>query len=448
MSRQARLVSLVLLLGALASGCTKRLLITIESQTQIEADTLEVAVSNAARTTQVTLARGASLQLPPERDFSLDLDRAVQGEVAVAVHALRNGQQVAEGTGGVLLGSGRQTRLRITLQPDDGTSPRLALLAGKLGGAGSLDGPTAQARFNFPAGIAADRSRNLLYVADMGGNDTIRRVDLASGQVSTLVGFPGYSGSSDGVGPAARVSSPIDVAFDALNNRLYVADSLNATIRSIDVATATVSTLAGAPGERGAIDAPLADARFNSPQALALDDTSSTLYVADTENHNIRVIDLAAGIVGTLAGVAGQADCVDEVGTSARFNHPQDLALRGGRLYVADRDNHVVRMIDLATRQVTILAGSCGQAACTDATGTDARFATPVSVELDDSGAMLFVAEQGNQTLRSITLATRAVRPLAGACGQAGSVDGTGTEARFFTPRGLAWGGGRHIVGR
>jgi secreted PhoX family phosphatase len=121
----------------------------------------------------------------------------------------------------------------------------LELLAGDIGGPGNLDGAGAEARFNFPDGVAVDRAGNL-YVADT-GNSTIRKI-TAAGVVTTLAGAPGIQGSADGTGADARFASPAGVAVDSAGN-LYVADG-NTTLRKVTPA-GVVTTLAGTAGMAG-----------------------------------------------------------------------------------------------------------------------------------------------------------------------------------------------------
>ena len=178
----------------------------------------------------------------------------------------------------------------------------------------------------FPSGVALDGAGNL-YVADQ-GNNTIRQVVLASGAVSTLAGTPTQSGSSkDGIGPAARFNIPAGVAADRMGN-VYVADRFNNTIRQVVVATRAVTTLAGTAGQAGSADGIGPAARFNSVFAVAADDTGN-LYVADAGNHTLRQVVVATGAVTTLAGTAGVPGNTDGIGSAARFYNSVGVAVDG-----------------------------------------------------------------------------------------------------------------------
>src|SRR6266540_4359809 len=163
-------------------------------------------------------------------------------------------------------------------------------------------------QFLDPNGVAADASGNV-YVADT-LNCTIRKITPA-GAVSTLAGSAGSCGRVDATGTAARFDSPMAVAVDTLGN-LYVADYGSDSIRKITPA-GTVTKLAG--GTWGSADGPGSAAQFYSPMGVAVD-ASGNVYVADTNNYTIRKI-TSDGVVSTLAGTAGVTGSADGVGAAA-----------------------------------------------------------------------------------------------------------------------------------
>jgi hypothetical protein len=273
------------------------------------------------------------------------------------------------------------------------------------GVAGSTDGPGSSATFDSPLGLAEDSSGNI-YVAEgstNGGtaNHTIRTV-TPTGDVSTFAGMAGQSGSDDGTGSAARFNNPHGVAVDASSN-LYVADTDNSTIRKITPA-GDVSTFAGLAGQTGGADGTGNAARFNHPSGVAVG-PSGNIYVADSSNHTIRQI-TPAGVVTTLAGsLQGFAD---GTGAAAKFNFPNGVAVDADEnIYVADFNNHRIRMVTSAG-VVSTLAGS-GARGSTDGTGTAATFNFPTSlaVGLDPSSSQkyIFVADSASQRIRRITSA-------------------------------------------
>ncbi len=316
--------------------------------------------------------------------------------------------------------------------------------AGTVGSAGSTDGTGTAARFNSPGGMAVDDVGNV-YVADT-NNHTIRKITPAGG-VTTLAGS-GVQGSANGTCSAAMFSSPKSVAVDNAENDntgsdnkriIYVADTNNHTIRKITPADGVVATLAGLAGVQGSADG-TGSARFYSPGGVAVDGTGN-VYVADTNNHTIRKITPADGVVATLAGLAGIQGNADGTGSAAQFNSPGGVAVDdAGNVYVADTSNDTIRKIS-PTGAVTTLAGSAGSAGSADGTGSAAQFNSPSGVAVDDAGNV-YVADTNNYTIRKITPAG-VVTTLVGTAGSLGSADGTGGAARFYNPTGLAvdcWG--------
>lgn len=309
-------------------------------------------------------------------------------------------------------------------------------LAGAAGQAGSTDSTGANARFKSPAALALDAVAGVLYVADT-GNHTIRRLVIATGAVTTLAGSPVTTGSTvNATGSAARFHGPIALALSADRASLHVADFEGQTVRRIAVATGAVTTLAGSPGAAGADDGSGAAARFDSPKGLAMAPNGDVL-VADTNGCRIRRV-TTAGLVSTLAGGYLQPGSADAVGPAARFNQPQGLAYDAvaGRLVVADALNAQIRALDLGTLAVATLAGRPVSQGSADGAAALARFRDPWGVARDAAGN-LYVVERGNHTLRKITPAGE-VSTLAGLAGAAGSTDGAGAAARFNEPVGVA----------
>lgn len=289
----------------------------------------------------------------------------------------------------------------------------------------------------FPVAIAADSAGNL-YVGDT-GNDTIVRVTPA-GAATTFAGSGGQTGTADGTGTAARFNDPSGIAIGG-DGTLSVSDTANATVRRIS-ATGVVTTLAGSPNTRGNTNGTGSAATFRSPLGLA-QDASGNLYVADAQNHTIRRI-TPAGVVTTFAGSAGASGSVDGTTATARFNNPTGVAVDGaGNVYVADTTNNTIRRIS-AAGVVTTLAGVAGISGSSDGVGANALFNQPSGLALDSSGN-LYVADTANSSLRRITPAG-VVTTLAGLATVAGLKDGVGSEAWFNQPRDLAMVGNELVV--
>jgi len=297
---------------------------------------------------------------------------------------------------------------------------------------GSADGFGSDAQFNLPVSVTVDSAGNI-YVADT-LNSTIRSITPA-GAVSTLAGFAGNFGSANGTGTNAQFYGPQGIAADSAGF-LYVADTANATIRKISPA-GTVNLLAGSAGNFNSFDGAGANANFYQPEGLAVDGAGN-VYVADSWNHTIRKI-TPAGAVSTLAGLAGNFGAADGTNSKARFNRPARIALdRAANLFVTDFLNHTIRQIT-PSGTVSTIAGLAGVWGSADGTNSAARFFQPHGICVADA-ATLFVVDSGNQTLRRISaIGTNwVVSTVAGLSGTAGYTDGTGTAAEFYFPAGSA----------
>ena len=244
----------------------------------------------------------------------------------------------------------------------------------------------------------------------------------------TVLAGSGIKGFADGARGAAQFSMPFGVAVDGSGN-VYVADAGNHRIRKI-LAGGPVATLAGT-GERGLVDGPCAEARFNNPAGIAVDRLGN-VYVADWGNHCVRRI-TPERVVVTEAG-SGSQGLSDGWGDEAQFSGPNSVAAGAdGSLYVADTDNHCIRMISV-TQAVTTLAGS-GEQGFADGVGKQARFDSPIGVAVDQAGNV-YVSDWGNHCIRKIT--SRGVVSTLAGTDKEGLADGQGRSARFDDPAGVA----------
>ena len=229
-----------------------------------------------------------------------------------------------------------------------------------------------------------------------------------------------------------QLQYPAGIARDSAGN-LYVADASSNTIEKV-TAAGVVSTLAGVAGAAGSQDGTGSDARFNQPAGVATD-AAGNVYVADTGNATIRHI-TPGGAVTTLAGSSTSRDSRDGAGSDAQFNQPSGLAVDNvGAIYVADALNATIRKIT-AGGTVSTLAGAAGSRGETDASGPAARFNFPNGVAVDAAGN-LYVADTYNAAIRKIG-PDGAVTTLAGSAGITGAVDLTGRNALFNQPFGMA----------
>jgi len=251
--------------------------------------------------------------------------------------------------------------------------------------AGYVNGLGANAKFNYPTGVAVDGLGNI-YVADT-ENHSIRKI-TSVGSVTTLAG--GTSGNADGTGANASFNFPQGLVVDPGGN-VFVADTENYRIRKI-TAAGVVTTIAGST--EGFADGAGSTAQFNYPTSIAIDGGGS-LYIADS--YKIRKIS-STGVVTTLAG-GSTSGFADGIGPEARFSGPFGVAVDGsGNVFVTDTDNSKIRKIS-ATGVVTTIAGSIP--GYVDGEGVAAQFNIPTGIVLDPS-QVIYIAERGNNKIRKI----------------------------------------------
>lgn len=268
------------------------------------------------------------------------------------------------------------------------------------------DGGFQDASFNAPQGLTL-ASATSLFVADT-GNHSVRLVDLERRSVTTVAGNGSqeYLFGRKSVPAAGGLNSPWDVQW--LDGQLYIAMAGQHQVWKLEPGAGTVLLHAGS-GREELRDGPALTAGLNQPSGLATDGRS--LYVADSEASAVRLLDPGeGGDLTTLVG-AGLFDFgdVDGVGPAVRLQHPKDVAYADGVLYVADTYNHKVKRIDPETRESSTLFGS-GTAGWQDGTGHGAQFYEPGGVSL--FGRALYVADTNNHAVRVANLDSLVVRTL------------------------------------
>lgn len=278
------------------------------------------------------------------------------------------------------------------------------------------NGLATLAQLNQPYGIAIDTSGNL-YIADT-GNNAVRMVNPSTGLITTIVGdgsgTAGYSG--DG-GPAvqARLSSPSDVAVDSVGN-VYIADWMNSAVRELTVSNGVISTIAGdgsGKASYGGDGGPATTAQLNRPFGIGLDNHGD-LYIADTFNNRIREVNLATGVISTVAGSGtGGYSGDNSAAINANLNAPLGVAADGsGNIFISDWQNQGVREVS-ASGMITTVAGtgtpgfSNGGAADVSSsqnligTAVGSSLNSPAAIATDVNGNV-FSADTGNNAIRAI----------------------------------------------
>ncbi len=267
------------------------------------------------------------------------------------------------------------------------------------GQAGTADGSFTEAQFNHPQGVTL--ADTLLYVADA-DNHMIRQVDLVTQQITTIAG----TGQEYGIvrmpmqGPAKEValSSPWDLIRDG--NRLYIAMAGTHQITILHLDRGEIENFAGM-GPEGLGDGPYKEAFFAQPNGLAMD--QGTLFVADSETSAVRAIHLTGDrLVRTLVGM-GLFDFgdIDGIGDQVRLQHVQALCTYNGLVYLADSYNNRIKILNPRTREVKTLAGS-GTAGFKDGTFQEAQFNEPAGIAAAEG--KLYIADTNNHAIRVLWL--------------------------------------------
>lgn len=280
-----------------------------------------------------------------------------------------------------------------------------------------------------PAQIAYDAAGNL-YIADL-NNNVIRKVDLA-GIVTTVAGTGEQGFAGDG-GPAtsAQLDSPAGVAVNAAGD-IYIADTHNQRIRKVSGGTITTiagTGVAGFSGDGGAA----ASAQLSNPTALALD-SSGDLFIADTDNHRVRKI--SGTTITTVAGDGEQTFSGDgALATAAGIDSPSGIAVdAAGKIYIGDTHNQRIRVVDTAGI-ISTLAGNGSKAYGGDGgPAADASLARPRGLSVDAQGN-IYVADSDNNRIRVIAT-TGEISTAAGNGSQGFAGDGgLAVNAILDTPR-------------
>jgi sugar lactone lactonase YvrE len=284
------------------------------------------------------------------------------------------------------------------------------VIGGQKGYAGDY-GPAIEAWLDTPGGVAVAPNGDV-YIADS-NNHVIRRIDAQNTTIEPVAGNhdsgSGFSGDN-GLATAAQLDTPDGVAI-APDGDLIVADSHNDRIRRVDRPTGVITTIAGA-GVNGfdGDDKPALQAALNTPSAVAAA-SNGDIYIADTLNYRVRMIDAKTGLIHTVAGNGQAGDGVD-VGdggpaVAATLNMPSDVALdpKSGDLYIADMHHNRIRRVDARTHIITTVAGSVWGYSGDGGPAIMARLAGPAGLAVvpeADGRVTIFIADYYNGHVRAV----------------------------------------------
>lgn len=310
----------------------------------------------------------------------------------------------------------------------------------------ALQTTTTDTLLAFPGAVLADPAHNRLFIADSGHNRVL--VSDLAGKLEQAIGS-GKAGFADGGASEATFRQPQGLALAANGNTLYVADTANHAIRSIDLATGSVTTIAGTGQQLTALPAPGANARqtaMSSPWGLTL--IGDTLYIAMAGTHQLWAMNLTASTVSVFAGTSREG-IDDGERLHATLAQPSGLVSEGGpnggKLFWVDPESSSVRTVPVAgDGSVQTLVGTgLFDYGNNDGTGKNARIQHAQGIAIGNGS--LFIADTYNHKIRALNLATERVTTVAGS-GSHGWKDGPAKQAEFNEPSGLSYGAGRIYV--
>ncbi len=328
-----------------------------------------------------------------EEPLKLSLERAKVGELPLAFP----GKVLADRKGDRLF-IADSVHNRIVITRLDG---KLLEVAGT-GERGVADGPFQTATFYRPQGMALEGDS--LYVADT-ENHLIRRLDLKQHTVQTVAGTGQQSHEYFQTGPGLTVglNSPWDLQL--VGRTLYIAMAGPHQIWQLDLEKNVISTFAGS-GREARLDGELLAAGFAQPSGITFD--GQRLYTADSEANTIRAIDLDKHEVSTLAGGdLFEFGDIDGQGDEVRLQHPLGIVAFGDKLLVADTYNHKIKELDTKRRHVRTLFGT-GKPGQAD--GGQPSFYEPGGLSL--ANGKLFIADTNNHAIRVVDLKTKQTSTL------------------------------------
>jgi streptogramin lyase len=303
-------------------------------------------------------------------------------------------------------------------------------------------GPALEKSIDQPFGVEVGPD-GALYVTEVGAH-RVRRVDLKSGQMTTVAGNgkKGYSGDG-GPATAAMLAEPYEVRFDRAGNLIFV-EMVGAVVRKVDKATGKISTIAGT-GKAGfsGDGGPATEATFRQPHSIALD-SDDNIYIADIGNHRIRRVDAKTGIVTTIVG-NGEKQLPKDGSTAegGPIHGPRALFIDGPTMWIALREGNTVWRLDLPSGKITHIAGT-GKRGFTGDNGPakECTFDGPKGIAVGPKGEVV-VVDTENQAIREIDVAKGTVRTVAGMGPKARGFGGDGgpaTMAKMDRPHGCCVG--------
>jgi streptogramin lyase len=297
-------------------------------------------------------------------------------------------------------------------------------------------GPAVKAQLNDPAGIVRGRD-GTLYICDT-ANHRIRKV-ARDGKITTIAGTgePGWSGDG-GPAAAAKLNEPYEVRLDAAGNLFWV-ERLSHAVRRRDAKTGIVGTVAGNgtagfSGDGG----PATHAQLNEPHSIGLD-RRGDLYIADVRNHRIRKVDMRTGAISTFAGTGERKPTPDGAPfANAPLHGPRALDFdKAGNLWLALREGNAILKLDLSNGTVHHVAGN-GTKGFTGNGGPakEASLDGPKGLSVGPDGNV-YIADTENHAIRMIDVRTAIIHRVAGTGARGDGPEGDPVKCQLARPHGV-----------
>jgi sugar lactone lactonase YvrE len=375
-------------------------------------------------------------------DSSVAVPNTGNGEVSDVIAGLACGTTYhyrITGQNSAGISNGQDSLFTTTACPPPGSAIISTVAGNGTTGFSGDGGPAISAGFYYPQDVATDGFGNI-YIADT-HNYRIRKLSIDTGNVSTVAGIGIFGFSGDGIlATDSKINGSYGVSADGAGN-IYIADTYNNRIRRVDAATGIITTVAGNGAAAFSGDGgPATSASLNNPHKVVLD-SAGNIYIADTYNHRIRMVDSSTGIITTVAGNGTAAFAGDGgVATSASFYWPYSVAVdNSGNLYIADYLNLRIRKVEKTTGIISTVAGKSGTGLVTfsgeGGPATSAQISTPYGVTVDIAGNIYIAA---SYRILKVDAITGILNTVAGnGVGDFSGDGGLATTANLNAPSGI-----------
>ncbi|KAL0487419.1 hypothetical protein AKO1_015868, partial [Acrasis kona] len=299
------------------------------------------------------------------------------------------------------------------------------------------------ASLSYPTGVAVDNVNNLVYIADK-YNHRIRVVNRTNGMISTFAGtgVKGYNGDNI-TAISASLFYPAGVAVDNINNLVYIADTSNSRIRVVNRTSGMISTFAGASGVDGTDNNKASSASLNGPNRISIDNINNLVYIVDTYNYVVRVVDRSNNKMKTIVGTGYSRFCCDnEPYTYAALQDPEITAVDSinNLVYIADSGNHRIRVVNRTSGLMSTFAGTGVKGYNGDnITATSASLFYPAGVAVDNINNLVYIADTSNSRIRVVNRTSGMISTFAGTGERGYNGDNiAATSASLSYPTGVA----------